>query len=80
MVRKVNTKLLSDVRNSGTFLQYPTFFPLVDFIDIWYNGVISRGFWGEVRVNGENSRRLFFILSFLDKNNTFELLLWEVFN
>jgi hypothetical protein len=80
MVRKVNTKLLSDVRNSRHFLPCPTFFPLVDFVDVWHNGVISRGFWGEVRVNGENSRRLFFILSFLDKNNTFELLLWEVFN
>jgi hypothetical protein len=52
MVRKVNTKLLSDVRNSGTFLQYPTFFPLVDFIDVLHNGVVSRGLWGEVRVNG----------------------------
>jgi hypothetical protein len=52
MVRKVNTKLLSDVRSSRHFLPCPTFFPPVDFFDVWHNGVISRGFCGEVRVNG----------------------------
>lgn len=41
MVRKVNTKLLSDVKSSRNFLQCPTFFPLVDFIDVLHNGEVQ---------------------------------------
>jgi len=52
------------LHRSRSFLECPTFFPLVDLINVLDNGVMSRGFWGEVRVNDEDSQGLGFILSF----------------